>query len=131
MVCDSYPNPRQGRDSHVQQVAPDFTWSVRIFFHHFEYGDLGNNEDQAEESQNDHCSESEDVISNNDDFSFSDNNSDTNEPNLTSLQPLEMTFLSNPVETAIVDDEPTPTNEATAVLEDVHGFYQAKMGMFR
>ncbi|GFO39031.1 PiggyBac transposable element-derived protein 4 [Plakobranchus ocellatus] len=106
-------------------------------FHHFEYGaledkvsqDLGNNEEQAEESESDHCSESEeDVISDNDDISFSDNNSDANEPDLTSLQPVDMIFLSNQVETAIVDEEPTPTSEATALLEDVHGFYQANDG---
>ncbi|GFO02870.1 hypothetical protein PoB_002937500 [Plakobranchus ocellatus] len=61
-------------------------------------------------------------------LSFSDNNSDANELDLTSLQSVAMTFLSNQVETAFVDEELTPTSEATAVLDDVHGFYQAKDG---
>ncbi|GFN80753.1 hypothetical protein PoB_000725900 [Plakobranchus ocellatus] len=81
------------------------------------------------QSENGHGSESdEDVISDNGDISFSDNSSDANEPDLTSLQPVDMTFLSNQVETAIVNEEPTPTSKATAMLEDVSRFYHAKDG---
>ncbi|GFO13731.1 hypothetical protein PoB_004023600 [Plakobranchus ocellatus] len=107
-------------------------------FHHFEYGeledegsqDLGNNEDQAEESENDHCSESEeDVFSDNDDISFSDNNSDANKPDLTNLQPVDMTFLSNRVETAIVDEEPTQQVKLQLCLKMFTGFTKPRMAL--